>query len=71
VVPVTKIVKARVTGTFNNEIEIWLDEEEFEEMDEDDFEDAIKDAWEYTEFEDLEVDTDSIEVRDLPPIKRP
>jgi hypothetical protein len=67
----TKLVKGRVTGTFNDVVELWLDEDEFEEMDEDDLAEAIRDAWSYTEFEDLEVDEDSIEVRDLPPIRRP
>lgn len=66
----TKVVKARVTGTFSNDVEVWLDEEEFAEMDEDDVKEAILDAWQYVEYEDIEVDEDSIEVKDLGGIRR-
>lgn len=59
-----KILKGRVTGTFSDDVEVWLDDEDLDEMDDEDKKDALRDAWQYTEFEDMEVDEESIEVKD-------
>lgn len=61
-----KILKGRVTGTFSNDVDVWLDDEDWEEI-KDDVEaqkDALTDAWSYVEYEDIEVDDESLVVSD-------
>lgn len=60
-----KALKGTVTATASEEIVLWLDEDELEEMDEDDHKLALQDVFQFNS-EKADFDVDSIEISELP-----